>query len=202
MKLSQQGFTLIEQLITLALGALLMAGIASSVIAITKTQNLTRDYGNLQETLSFVTATLTRSARTAKEITTNINTNQISFEQEKEIQSCLASKHDKKYYETYLIENSNLVCKVKEVGGNPAIEISEVLVFGLVDFYFKCALFNKDRPVEFIDCKDFDVSEVIAVKFNLKLDKKQLLEIEKDFDYSYVAYLRNKNNYFINNRDN
>src|SRR5690554_7960495 len=93
-KAGQQGFTLVEQLIALALGALLMAGIATSVSAITRAQNLTQDYGNLHESLSFVTSSLARSTRNAEKVNATSSNTQLSItiniSPQNKIQSCLA----------------------------------------------------------------------------------------------------------------
>jgi|SRR5690554_1044876 len=193
-KAGQQGFTLVEQLITLALGALLMAGIATSVSAITRAQNLTRDYGNLQETLSFITTTLARSARSAASVESTIKNSKLSIftdsSDDKSSTSCLAKEMTEPYTETFSLKNNNLVCEVK-VGEN--LPSSEVIAFGINSLSFDCAVFDendKDKKVEFEPCEEVLLADVIAVRANLILDRNKFLEIKQDFEYSATTYLR------------
>lgn len=192
MKNSQKGFTLIEQLITLALGAVLMAGIATSISAITRAQNLTRDYGNLQETLNFVTATLVRSARTAEQVIniTNAETSnqQLSFKHkvEKNLKNCLAEEPAVPYYETYSIKNNNLVCEVNEA---ESIK-SEVIAFGVSKLSFKCAEYNPTSEVEYKECEEANLKNMIAIETELFLSANRFLKLDKDFEHVFILNLR------------
>lgn len=194
-KAKQEGFTLIEQLITLALGALLMAGIATSVSAITRAQNLTQDYGNLHESLSFITSSLARSTRGAEEVNATSSNAQLSIKinsnADRETQSCLAKKMQQNFTETYSLVDNNLVCEVEYVTGGSTVSYSEVIAFGVKDLSFECAK-STDKLIEFKACEEVVLDYVIAVRAELILDKKEFLEIEKDFEYNSTFYLRSK----------
>jgi len=199
-KAYQQGFTLIEQLVTLALSALLMAGIATSVAAITQAQNLTRDYGNLQETLSFVNSSLARSVRVAEKVKSKTNNKLLSIEiknPEAADINCLAKEMTQGYSENYLIINNNLVCEVELIKGGSLIKESEVIAFGVSDLSFDCAEYLKAREVVFEECGKNALNNIIAVRVNLTLDRKYFLEIKKDFKYSGTFYFRLKHNDLI-----
>lgn len=199
-KNNQKGFTLVEQLITLALGALLMAGIATSVSAITRAQNLTQDYGNLQESLGFITSTQRRSARHAEAVKTGSNNKLLSFEIKpssgKEIKSCLAKGMQQNFTETYSLVDNNLVCEVEHAAGGSTIQ-SEVIAFGVKNLSFECAEYKEEVEVEFKACEETTLGKVIAVRAEITLDKKEFLEIEKDFNYSTTVYMRLKHNNLI-----
>lgn len=196
-KAKEQGFTLIEQLIALALGALLMAGIATSVSAITRAQNLTQDYGNLHESLSFITSSLARSTRGAEKVNATSSNAQLSItinsNADRETQSCLAKKMQQNFTETYSLVDNNLVCEVEYATGGSTVNQSEVIAFGINSLSFDCAVFDendKDKKVEFEPCEEVLLADVIAVRANLILDRNKFLEIKQDFEYSATTYLR------------
>lgn len=203
-KAKQQGFTLIEQLIVLALGALLMAGIASSVSAITRAQNLTQDYGDLQETLSFITATLTRSARAADDVNIATKNHQFSIStkanNEEKRKSCLAEEMTETYTETYSLVGNNLVCEVALGADSTTTKKSEVLVFGVSHLNFECAEYQPSEEVEFKKCEEVPLDKVIAVRTNLTLEKNNFLETKQDFEYSATTYLRAAHHKKIQNK--
>lgn len=195
-KAKQEGFTLIEQLITLALGALLMAGIATSVSAITRAQNLTQDYGNLYESLSFITSSLARSTRGAEKVNATSSNTQLSItinsNADRKTQSCLAKKMQQNFTETYSLVGNNLVCEVEYATGGSTVNQSEVIAFGVKDLSFECAesVSGTDKLIEFKACEETTLDKVIAVRVELILDKNEFLEIEKDFEYNSTYYLR------------
>ena len=197
-KAKQEGFTLIEQLITLALGALLMAGIATSVSAITRAQNLTQDYGNLYESLSFITSSLARSTRGAEKVNATSSNTQLSItinsNADRETQSCLAKKMQQNFTETYSLVDNKLVCEVEYATGGSTVSHSEVIAFGVTKLNLECAKIEigTDKLIEFKACEEVVLADVIAVRAELILDKKEFLEIEKDFEYNSTFYLRSK----------
>ena len=197
-KAKQEGFTLVELLITLALGALLMAGIATSVSAITRVQNLTQDYGNLYESLSFIASSLARSTRGAEKVNATSSNTQLSItinsNADRETQSCLAKKMQQNFTETYSLVDNKLVCEVEYATGGSTVNQSEVIAFGVKDLSFECAesVSGTDKLIEFKACEETTLDEVIAVRVELILDKKEFLEIEKDFEYNSTFYLRSK----------
>lgn len=205
-KAKQEGFTLIEQLITLALGALLMAGIATSVSAITRAQNLTQDYGNLHESLSFITSSLARSTRGAENVNATSSNTQLSIiktsSPKKATQSCLAKKMQQNFTETYSLVDNNLVCEVEYATGGSTVNQSEVIAFGVKDLSFECAEYKAKEEVDFKECEETTLGKVIAVRVELILDKNEFLEIEKDFEYNSTFYLRSKHDNKIKNNKN
>src|SRR5690554_3332343 len=176
-----------------------MAGIATSVSAITRAQNLTQDYGNLHESLSFITSSLARSTRNAEKVNATSSNTQLSITinstADKKTQSCLAKKMQQRFTETYSLVDNNLVCEVEHTTGGSTAQ-SEVIAFGVKDLSFKCAekASGTDNLIEFKACEETTLGNVIAVRAGLVLDKTEFLEIEKDFNYSTTVYMRSKHN--------
>lgn len=206
---NQKGFTLVEQLLALGLGALLLVGVASSITAISRAQNLIRDYSHVQEALNFATSSLTRSARTANQVgiyEDNINNESgLLFNKYlsggNESKTCIDKEADFSYIEIYSIKNNNLVCEVLKGEGDYDWEGNEVLVYGVSDFKFKCAKYDSSNKIEFLSCDSIvDDDDIIAVQVDLILDTNYFLEITENINHSFTIYLTSLHQNLINKR--
>lgn len=205
---SQKGFTLVEQLLAIGLGALLLVGVASSITAISRAQNLIRDYSHVQEALNFATSSLGRSARTANQVKVyedNI-TNESGllfnayFLEGNNSKTCIDKEADNTYVEIYSIENNNLVCEVITSEGDYDWEGKEILVYGVSDFKFKCAKYDPNNKIEFSACESMvDDDDIIAVQVDLILDTNYLLEITENINHRFAIYLTRVHQNLINN---
>jgi len=204
----QRGFSLVEMLVALALGALMMAGIASSFSAITQAQQLTRDYEQVQETLRFTTSLISRSLRTAEKLVDKpadnapTDNNQFSVLRQ--------GRHDRRscngqtplpeevlFYETYYLNDSNqLVCEVtRESGGPQDWEGSEVIAYGIESFSLECLEYSDTDELtesDYVACDGATHAEVIALKITLEFDTGEFMRLESYPDHTFTATLRSR----------
>lgn len=207
-KYRHQGFTLIEMLVALALGALMMAGIAASFSAITQTQNLTRDYEQIQETLRFTTSLISRSLRTADMLvhdpTENAptDTNQFSVQRigDNERRSCNGQTPDTdtEFYETYYqpTGSNQLACRVSSTdGSSPDWAGTEVIAYGIENFSLQCLLYDDSDELteaEYVSCDGVVHDAVIAVKITLQFDAGEFARLESYPNHIFTATLRSR----------
>ncbi|SFC37463.1 prepilin-type N-terminal cleavage/methylation domain-containing protein [Marinospirillum celere] len=202
----QQGFTLIEMLVALALGALMMTGIAASFSAMTQTQSLTRDYEQIQETLRFTTSLISRSLRTAEELVNEpddnapTDANQFSVRRvgDDERRSCNGQTPDAEFYETYYqpAGTNQLACRVSRVEGTQqSWEGEEVIAYGISSFNLTCLAYSHEdeqRNTDYDACSDVDPAQVIAVKFMLTFDSSEFRRLESYPEHRFIATLRSR----------
>ncbi|WP_404420082.1 type II secretion system protein J [Marinospirillum sp.] len=203
---TNHGFSLVEMLVALALGALMMAGIASSFTAITQAQQLTRDYEQVQETLRFTTSLISRSLRTAEKLVdetgvAETSNNRFSVERENaaDRRSCNGQTPTENFYETYYLDTASnqLVCRVSSTNGsNPDWAGQEVIAYGIESFNLKCVLYDPRREIteddnDYGPCSGItDHAEVIALKVTLEFDTGEFMQLESYPNHTFTATLR------------
>lgn len=172
---NNKGFTLIELLVTLAISSLLVLGIASSMASMSKTQTLMQDYSGLQEELSFVNTSFFTSAKNVEGL---INTeaaettaNKLSFELKENKISCLFTQPTTAYYQTYFLENGNLVCEVKSETSSETLN-KEILVNNIESLSFACAETNTSNTLNYQACNlaSLSLEKVGSVKIIYKFN--------------------------------
>ncbi|WP_114417331.1 PilW family protein [Marinospirillum perlucidum] len=202
---SQQGFTLVEMLIALGLGALLMAGLASSMGAITRSQSLAQDYEQVQETLRFTTSLMSRSLRTAEELVnitgvaeTTANQFSVLRQNTSDRYSCNGDQPTGPFYETYyrVAASNQLVCLVTaEDGGTYDWEGSEILARGISGFSLTCLEYDasgEQVAADYEACTGVTHSSVIALDLSLSFAASYFNELDAYPNHGFVATLRSR----------
>lgn len=209
MKHAQKGFTLIELLISLGIGALFLAGLASSMAAIAHAQNLTRDYEQVQETLRFTTRLMARSLRTADNL--DIKPAAISvastkhFTVKREAKSDLVVCNGKlvpapaKFHETYYQPDgtNKLVCQVTNIEASSVNwEGAETIAYGIDGFELECLGYDSKEQLtqtDYKSCESVTITElnkVIAVKITLKFDAAEFKALTHHPEHIFTVALR------------
>ncbi|MDR9468853.1 prepilin-type N-terminal cleavage/methylation domain-containing protein [Marinospirillum sp.] len=202
---ANQGFSLVEMLVALALGALMMAGIASSFTAITQAQQLTRDYEQVQETLRFTTAMISRSLRTAEHLANTTDNTQLVIQREGDGErvACNGQKPSSDFDEIYSLIGSDLQCEVVANSGSSSWEGTVILAYGIENIGLECMTFDNidernfrlasaSPPGQLVGCGDSGLnhSEVIAVQITIKFDTTEFMQLEGYPSHTFTATLR------------
>ncbi|MBE0505726.1 MAG: prepilin-type N-terminal cleavage/methylation domain-containing protein [Marinospirillum sp.] len=195
----QQGFTLIELLVALAIGALLLMGIASSIAAITQAQNLTRDYEQVQETLRFTTSLISRSLRTAEVLANDTANNATTTNNQLSVKrmgaagrlSCIGEEPSEgvEFFETYYqpAGTNHLACRVGAT--------TEIIAYDISSFELKCLIYHhvdQQMLAHYEDCAGATHAEVIAVRVKLAFDATEFRRLEGYSDHVFTATLRSR----------
>lgn len=205
MKSKQCGFTLIELLVTLLLASVLLLALGASMSAITRSQSLVDDYEEIQETLRFTTAILSRGLRSAKYLIEDTEDSQLELKRTARQDSddnyittaCNGQKPDNGFIEVYKLSGSKLQCEVKEADiSTPSPNwVNEVtLAYGIKEIEFLCMPYDESSERDFlnlVDCSD-DPKNVIAVKTTITFDKDELKQIDREISHSFVTTLRTR----------
>lgn len=202
----QQGFTLIELLVALAIGAMLLMGIGSSIAAITQAQNLTRDYEQIQETLRFTTSLISRSLRTAVELTNDMandaatTNSQFSVERTAEAGrlACNGEEPDANFYETYFqpANTNQLACRVAStdiVNPNPSWATTEIIAYGISAIQLSCLIYYHEDPRmedDYDPCAGVSHDEVVSIRVIISFDNTAFKRLNSYTDHIFTSTLR------------
>ena len=127
----QRGFTLVELMISLAISAFLMSGIAFAYSALSQSVDTSKELENAQEVLRYSSEVLTRSLKQTKTTPNTPNANTIVVQQETlGSTACNSSKPAVPFSETFTLVDNQLRCRV-----NAGDE--EVLLTGLQDISYR-----------------------------------------------------------------
>lgn len=130
MKLSR-GFTLVELMVSLAISAFLMSGIAFAYSALSQSVDTSKELENAQEVLRYSSEVFTRSLKQTKTTPNTPNINTIVVQQETTgSTACNSSKPAVPFSETFTLVDNQLRCRV-----NAGDE--EVLLTGLQDISYR-----------------------------------------------------------------
>lgn len=130
MKLSR-GFTLVELMISLAISAFLMSGIAFAYSALSQSVDTSKELENAQEVLRYSSEVFTRSLKQTITTPNTPNANTIVVQQETlGSTACNSSKPAVPFSETFTLVDNQLRCRV-----NAGDE--EVLLTGLQDISYR-----------------------------------------------------------------
>lgn len=130
MRLSR-GFTLVELMISLAISAFLMSGIAFAYSALSQSVDTSKELENAQEVLRYSSEVFTRSLKQTKTTPNTPNANTIVVQQETlGSTACNSSKPAVPFSETFTLVDNQLRCRV-----NAGDE--EVLLTGLQDISYR-----------------------------------------------------------------
>lgn len=206
MRKLQQGFTLIELLVALAIGALLLAGLASSMAAITQAQNLTRDYEQVQETLRFTTNLISRSLRTADELVNDAANHAATTNNQLSVKRVGAADRlacngevpdaDVEFYETYFqpANTNHLACRVASTDGStPSWVGTEIIAYGISTFQLSCLTYDNAAvrmKGDFVSCVGVSHQDVIATRVTLSFDNTAFKRLDSYPDHIFTATLR------------
>ena len=203
----QQGFTLIELLVTLVIGMVLLLALGASLTAITRSQQLVDDYEQIQETLRFTTAVMSRGLRSSQGILETSSTGQETSDNRLVIQrsattdnqrtACNGALKDEDFEEIYSItEQGRLLCTVVASQSSPPV----TLAYGLESLDFECMLYDATEERDFSDSGDLqncgsvnadEFDRVIAVRININLDSAEMKRLGADVEHSFIVTLRN-----------
>ncbi|SFX32624.1 PilW family protein [Marinospirillum alkaliphilum] len=190
----QQGFTLVELLVALAVGALLLTGIASSIAAITRAQTTVRAYEDIQETLRFASGMMQRSIRAAQQVAsvsaTQVTLSRVSGGNTLDCHGATRAANAT-WTETYLINSNNLECRLDN-------DTSGVIVaFGVSALALECALHSsaaydssdwEDGIIEYESCGSVTAGNVIGLNATLTLTARPPLAA--GFQHGFSTVLR------------
>ncbi|MEC8326364.1 MAG: prepilin-type N-terminal cleavage/methylation domain-containing protein [Pseudomonadota bacterium] len=127
----QRGFTLVELMISLAISAFLMSGIAFAYSALSQSVDTSKELENAQEVLRYSSEVFTRSLKQTKTTPNTPNANTIVVQQETlGSTACNSSKPAVPFSETFTLVDNQLRCRV-----NAGDE--EVLLTGLQDISYR-----------------------------------------------------------------
>ena len=127
----QCGFTLVELMISLAISAFLMSGIAFAYSALSQSVDTSKELENAQEVLRYSSEVFTRSLKQTKTTPNTPNANTIVVQQETlGSTACNSSKPAVPFSETFTLVDNQLRCRV-----NAGDE--EVLLTGLQDISYR-----------------------------------------------------------------
>lgn len=202
----QQGFTLVELLVAMAIGALLLMGIASSIAAITQAQNLTRDYEQVQETLRFTTTLISRSLRTAEELVNETTSNAATTNNQLSLKrnpspgrlACNGEEPDADFYETYFqpANTSQLACRVASTDSStPSWEGEEIIAYGISNFSVKCLIYDHSKQLmkdDYDPCAGVSHDRVAAIRITVSFDNTTFKKLNTYPDHVFTATLRSR----------
>lgn len=127
----QRGFTLVELMISLAISAFLMSGIAFAYSALSQSVDTSKELENAQEVLRYSSEVFTRSLKQTRRTPDSPNANTIVVQQETlGSTACNSSKPTVPFSETFTLVDNQLRCRV-----NAGDE--EVLLTGLQDISYR-----------------------------------------------------------------
>lgn len=200
----QKGFSLIEMLVTLLLGAILMLALANTMSAVSRSQGLIDDYERIQETLRFTTSIISRSLRTAEHLTSATNNNQLVVKREGDGErvACNGEKPkdssdpDNKviFHEIYSLNGSNLQCVVEAESGNPAWEGAVTLAYGIQSLGFACMPYHANDERDFstnLPCT-IDQGNIVAVQVSITFNTSEFIQLKDSYTHSFVTTLRTR----------
>lgn len=197
---TQHGFTLVELLVVMAIGALLLTAIVTSFSAILQTQSRVQAYDDLQDTLRFTTALMTRSLRSADRVLEATPSRLvIQRSTERNTRDCLGHEvapDDEvlEWEETFERSGNRLVCSVEGEHLNNGVE-TEILAYAVSELNFSCAPYNTagQTPLDsfnadYVPCSDFSDEEerIIAVRARLRIN---FLD-QEEFTHHFTVTLR------------
>lgn len=190
---SQQGFTLVELLVVMAIGALLLTAIVTSFSAILQTQSRVQGYEEVQETLRFTTALMTQSLRRAEVTEVSDTSLTIKRTSAGSTRDCLGNEVENNEYdweETFTTVGRTLVCEVD--GDHLPDVVSEVVAYEVESLSFQCAPYINTAPAVFDACGNFSgaVHRIIAVQINIELSLDATQTGLNDFEHIFTITLR------------
>lgn len=189
----QQGFTLVELLVVMAIGTLLLTAIVTSFSAILQTQSRVQGYEEVQETLRFTTALMTQSLRRAEVTEVSDTSLTIKRTSAGSTRDCLGNEVENNggdWEETFTKVGSTLVCEVD--GDHLTGVVSEAVAYEVESLVFECAPYINDSPVDFDDCGTFssEVHRIIAVRTNIEIAMDAARTGLNHFQHVFTVTLR------------
>tara|TARA_B110000014_G_C20105512_1_gene581218 strand:- start:501 stop:1127 length:627 start_codon:yes stop_codon:yes gene_type:complete len=131
---TSKGFTLIELMVAMALGAFIILGVIGTYSSISASSQVTKELENAQEVIRYSSQVFTRSLKQTTVPLTFANGNQtITVTQKANSRSCLGTLINVDYNETFTFSKPNLSCQISNLAG-VEIAANTILLTGIADF--------------------------------------------------------------------
>jgi len=165
----QQGFSLVEIMVALALSSVLVFGVASVYVSIKSVVLTSKNIENAQEVLRFSALTFTRSLKQTS-IKPTVAANQLSVVQRANTVACTGALQGADYTEVYTLNGINLQCDIG-AGAQTILTGVQAISFSIVRNLVSITVTPKAQPGE-PDGVGPTAPQVIDVALSLVILKK------------------------------
>ncbi len=129
-----RGFTLVELMVAMAVGTFIILGIIGTYSSISASTQASKELENAQEVIRYSSNVFSRSLKQTTQPVVFANGNQtISVTQQANTLSCLGTRMNSDYVETFTFIQPDLSCQIADLQGNELAANTQILT-GIANF--------------------------------------------------------------------